>query len=108
MYQIIVVLIALIFLIIFYKWCYNRKMLFYKVLLFVGILPFICNFIYSIISTKNGFNFDDFPTVYGLEAFSTCFWIDMVFFFPIFISAGIAIIISIINLIKLKRGSNEK
>jgi hypothetical protein len=32
----------------------------------------------------------------------------MVFFFPIFISAGIAIIISIINLIKLKRGSNEK
>lgn len=109
MFGIIVVVIILISLILFYKLCSNRRSLFYKVLLFIGLLPFICNFIFSIISTRKGFTLFDFEPVYGLEAFVSCFYVYTVFCFYIFIPAGIAIIVSIINLIRLKRSNkNDK
>ena len=107
MLGIIAVLIVLIFLILFYKWCGNRKPLFYKVLLFLGDIPFIYNLIISIISAKYGFTIFDFAPVYGLKAFTTCFSVYCFFFFHIFIPAGVAIIVAIINLIILKRGNNE-
>ncbi len=107
MFGIISVLIILVLLITFYIWCGNRKYLFYKVLLFIGLSPFIYNLIYSIIVTQNGFTLFDFEPVYGLKAFTSCFTVNLFFFFYIFIPSGIAIIISIINLIKLKR-SNKK
>ena len=104
MFGIIAVLIVLIFLIIFYKWCGNRKSLFYKVLLFIVAIPFII----SIISAKSGFTLFDFTPVYGLKAFTTCFSVYCFFYFHIFIPAGIAVIIAIINLIKLKRGNKNE
>ena len=104
MLGIITVLIVLLLLIIFYKRCGNRKSLFFKVLLFIGTVPFICNLIISIISAKKGFTLFDSTPVYGLEAFTTCFGVYCFFYFHIFIPAGIAVILAIINLIKLKRG----
>ena len=67
MYGIIALLILLIFLIIFYKWCRNRKSLFYKVLLLIGVTPFICDLIFSIISAKAGFTLFDFTPIYDLQ-----------------------------------------
>lgn len=63
------------------------------------------NLIISIISAKSGFTLFDLIPVYGLEAFTTCFGVYCFFYFHIFIPAGIALIIAIINLIKLKRGN---
>ncbi len=103
MYGIISLLIVLILLIIFYKWCGRRKKLFYKVLLCVGLLPFVCNFIISIVSNKNGFTLFDLETVYGLEAIARCFGVYIVFYCYIFIPALIVIIVSIIKLVKLRK-----
>lgn len=103
MYGIITLLIILMLLIIFYKWCGRRKKLFYKVLLCVGLLPFVCNFIISIVATKNGFTLFDLETVYGLEAIARHFVVYIVFYCYIFIPAIIAIIVSIIKLIKLRK-----
>ncbi len=103
MYEIAIILFVLAMLIIFRKWCGNREILFYRVLLAIGLLPFICNFIYSIMSTRNGFVLFDFPKTYGLKAFGTCFFVYIMFGLPIFLIAGIAIIISTIKLIKLNK-----
>ena len=103
MYGIISLLIVLILIIIFYKWCGRRKKLFYKVLLCVGLLPFVCNFIISIVDTKHGFTLFDLETVYGLEAIARHFVVYIVFYCYIFIPAVIAIIVSIIKLVKLRK-----
>ena len=108
MFGIIAVLIVLIFLIIFYKWCGSRTSLFYKVLLFIGAIPFIDHLIILIISAKSGFILSDFTPVYGLKAFITGFILYCFFYFYIFIPAGIAVIVAIINLIKLKRGNKNE
>lgn len=108
MYGIIAVLIICVFLIIFYKWCGNRKKLFYRILLLIGIAPFIYLLIISVISARDGFSFLFSEPEYGLQGFCSCFMLYCFVFFYIFIPAAIAGIVAIIKLIKLKKKSLDE
>lgn len=72
----------------------NRK---WKILLFIGTLPFIIIIGISIFSMFNGFTFM-FDTTHGLEAFCDSMLILSFLFWPTYIIGAVLIILSIIKL----------
>ena len=103
-FLIIYIVVALIFYLL-YKKCQNKKIIFYKVLLYTGLFPFICNLFISILAAKFGFEIFDIERVYGLKAFLTCFNIYCLYLCPIFIPSFIMIIVAFIKIRKLKKVS---
>lgn len=79
----------------------NKKKLYYKIHLIVGLLPFIGVIIYGIFSAINGFTFI-YSTSYGLEAFSCTVIIMSLLIWPYYI-IGLALIIKGIFKIKSKK-----
>lgn len=75
----------------------------YKILLMVGLLPFIINLIISLFAIKSGFQLFDLLPVYGLKAFVQHFYVTIVLYSPIFVVAFILIIFSIYKIIKERR-----
>jgi len=78
----------------------------YKILLVIGLIPFIINLISSLFVVKNGFQIFDLLPEYGLKAFIHQFMLNTVFGSPIFIIALILIIFSIYKIRKVEK--NEK
>lgn len=78
----------------------------YKILLIIGLLPFIINLVISLLAIKNGSQLFDFLAVYGLKAFVQHFCLTIAFFSPVFIIGLILIVFSIYKIRKERK--NEK
>lgn len=79
----------------------KKKKMLYRILLGIGILPFICLLIWSLILSFLGFEFL-FSITYGIQAFYESIIIYGIVFSPILIIGLILIIVSIVKLKKLK------
>ena len=85
----------------------KKSVKYYKVLKFIGFMPFIGVLCFGIFSAINGFSFF-FSTSYGVEAFlESIFWISIMFLWPFYL-IGIVIIIKSTSKIKeLQKYKNQ-
>ena len=81
----------------------SNNMLLYKVLLGIGIVPFILLLLYSIYKSIQGINFFGLYLLRGFKAFSVSLYFFSVVYWPVLLLAIILIIFSIIKLCKLKK-----
>ena len=107
MILLIIYIIVILFFYFLYKKCQNNKIVYFKVLLYTSLFPFICNLFFSVLAAIFGFEIFDIEKVYGLKAFCTCFSIYCIYLCPIFIPAFIAIIVAIIIITYLKSKFNH-
>lgn len=82
----------------------TKKKIIWKILLFIGTLPFVIILVMSIINAINGFEFL-FSTSYGWEAFIGTAVIYSFLFWPAYIVGILLIILSIIMLVRLSCGT---
>lgn len=99
------ILILLVIVIKFGIKRFEKSISYWCIILITGILPVMANAVYSCTRYTNGFQLFDLEKEYGIRAVATCFVTNAVFWFPVSLYCVVVIIISVIQLRKIKISS---